>query len=210
LLPAQYRSIGVLQAALSYPYHHFAPAIIDRLPVGKLDNGNGIFSKFPVSAPKIVFFNESYGERDPFDASSYPTTPRNLQEVTITVGDSLVSLFNFQGVWDLEGDNYSPHRQRMSEVIIEAIKDHPNVILGGDTNAKPTNKAIQAIEAHLKNIFGTELKSTFNMRRKDNPGYATACVDMIFVSPTIEVIEKSCPDVDISDHLPLIVTLDIH
>jgi len=66
-----------------------------------------------------------------------------------------------------------------------------------------------AISDHLTNIFGNELKTSFNMRRKDNPGYATACVDMLFVSSDIKVMDKVCPDVDISDHLPLVATLRI-
>jgi endonuclease/exonuclease/phosphatase family metal-dependent hydrolase len=97
----------------------------------------------------------------------------------------------------------------MSVTISDAIADQSNVILAGDTNARPTNKAILEIEAHLKSVFGKELQTSFNMRRKDNPGYATSCVGMIFVSPNIKILEKPCPDIDISDHLPLIATLDV-
>ncbi len=97
----------------------------------------------------------------------------------------------------------------MSDKIIEAITDVPNVILGGDTNARPTNKAMMAIEEHLDSVFGTELTTTFNMERKHNPGYATSVVDMLFVSSNISVQSHSCPDVDISDHLPLIVTFKV-
>jgi endonuclease/exonuclease/phosphatase family metal-dependent hydrolase len=206
-LPDNYRSLEVLQAALQYPYYDFAPAVLDRLPEAKVDNGNAIFSKFPITAHDTVFFNEPYGERDALDPKTYPGTPRNLQKVVIDVANQPVSLFNLQGVWDLDGDNYSPKRQHMSEVIIEAIAHQPQVILAGDTNARTTNKAILAIEDHLSSVFARELDTTFNMRRKDNPGYATSSVDMIFVSPTITVLEKSCPDVDISDHLPLIASL---
>jgi endonuclease/exonuclease/phosphatase family metal-dependent hydrolase len=56
-------------------------------------------------------------------------------------------------------------------------------------------------------VFGEELKTTFNMKHKDNPGYATAAVDMMFISPDIKVSEKACPEVDVSDHLPLVVQL---
>jgi endonuclease/exonuclease/phosphatase family metal-dependent hydrolase len=47
------------------------------------------------------------------------------------------------------------------------------------------------------------------MHRKDNPGYATAAVDMLFVSPGIKIIDRQCPDVDISDHLPVVATLEV-
>jgi endonuclease/exonuclease/phosphatase family metal-dependent hydrolase len=74
---------------------------------------------------------------------------------------------------------------------------------------KPTNQAIKNIEKHLDSIFQGELKTTFNMKHKDNPGYATAAVDMMFVSSDMSVDYKSCPDVDVSDHLPLVAVLDI-
>jgi endonuclease/exonuclease/phosphatase family metal-dependent hydrolase len=208
-LPAKYRSIDVLQAELNYPYYDFAPAVLDKFPQAKVQGGNAIFSRFPIMTGKSLFFSEPYGERDLFDPKGFSTPPRNLQEVTIKVNDKLVNLFNFQGVWDLDGDNYSPERRHMSQVIIEAIANKSNVILAGDTNARPTNKAIIEIEAHLTSVFAHELQTSFNMRRKDNPGYATSCVDMIFVSPNIKIIKKSCPNIDISDHLPLVATLDI-
>lgn len=71
--------------------------------------------------------------------------------------------------WELDGDNYSPQRQTMSEVIIEQIKDKTHVILAGDTNAKTTNKAIAEIEKHVTNVFGHQLTTSFNMKRKDIP-----------------------------------------
>ncbi len=47
------------------------------------------------------------------------------------------------------------------------------------------------------------------MRRKKDPGYATSAVDVVYVSPEIKIISRDCPNVDISDHLPLVATLDI-
>jgi endonuclease/exonuclease/phosphatase family metal-dependent hydrolase len=66
---------------------------------------------------------------------------------------------------------------------------------------------MRQVGQHLTSVFGDSLKTTFNISRKDNPGYATAAVDMMFVSSDIEVIEKACPAVDVSDHLPLVVQL---
>ena len=81
--------------------------------------------------------------------------------------------------------------------------------MAGDTNAKASNVIWQRLEEHLKSVFGWELKTTFNMRHKDNPGYALAAVDLMFISPNIAVIDKAALDADVSDHLPLVVTLDI-
>jgi endonuclease/exonuclease/phosphatase family metal-dependent hydrolase len=207
--PDNFRALEVLREQLKYPYDNFAPAVLDRVEVGKIDNGNMVLSKLPIAAYDVVFFNQPYGERDAYDATQFPTMPRNMQHVQIKAPAGEINVFNFHGVWDLDGDNYSPQRRKMSEVIIEHTKDKPNVILAGDTNARPTNQAMRDVEKHLTSVFGTELTTTFNMRRKDNPGYGTAAVDMVFVSPSLKIVSKSCPDVDISDHLPLVVTLEL-
>ena len=120
-----------------------------------------------------------------------------------------LDLFNLHGVWDLDGDKFSLMRQVMSSHILEAVKDKKRVILAGDMNARPTNKAITIIGEHLESVFGNKLTTTFNMKHKDKEGYASSAVDMMFVSPSVQVIEHSCLDVDISDHLPLVMTVAI-
>lgn len=210
-LPDKYRSMEILHKELGYEHEAYAPAMIDKVEVGGVIGGNVILSKFPVTATDITFFNEPFRERDAYNPAEFPTAPRNLQHAAIDADGRELHVFNLQGVWDLDGDNFSERRQKMSRVMLDGVKGKKNVILGGDTNARPTNQAMRALEQEggLVNVFGTELTTTFNMKHKDNPGYATSVVDLIYVSPEIEIIDKDCPDVDISDHLPLIVTLRI-
>lgn len=208
-LERKYRSYDVLKDQLKYSYASFAPAFLDNRTEGKIEQGNAILSKFPIVGTKVTFFNEPYRDDYTEVPQNFPICPRNLQHAVLNTPAGEVNVFNLQGVWDLDGDNYSEHRKRMSEVIIAETRDKSNVLLAGDTNAKPTNQAMRNVEQHLKSVFGTELTTSFNMRRKDNPGYATAVVDLMYVSPTITVLSHDCPDVDISDHLPLIATVEI-
>lgn len=204
-----YRSLDALREHLAYPHESFAPAMLDKLLVGKVEEGNAVLSKFPIRSTDIRFFNEPYSERDPYNPADWPISPRNLQHVAIDADGTELNCFNFQGVYDLDGDNFSKQRRAMSEAIIDSTHGKRNVILGGDTNARPTNPAMRNIAQHFTSVFGLELETTFNMRRKDNPGYATAVVDLIYVSPEIHVINKACPEVDVSDHLPLVVELEV-
>ena len=208
-LSENYRSISVLNDKLGYEFYDFAPAMLEIVPEGKILGGNAVFSKFPLTTHEPIFFDRPFRERTAHNPREFSTTPRNLQHVTVSLPVSELNVYNFQGVWDMDGDNYSKQRERMRDVIIDAIKDVPNVVLAGDTNAKPTNQAMIDIGQHLKSVFGSELKTSFNMRHKDNPGYGTAFVDMMFVNENIKVLKHDCPDVDISDHLPLVVTLGI-
>ena len=208
-LERQYRSMEILKKALGYPYENFAPDFRDyERTNGKAVRGNAILSKFPILSYDVTYFGAPYSESAYRDVpGNYHNCPRNLQHVVLDTVAGNVDVYNIQGVWDLDGDNYSEPRKNMSKTVLSAVKEKANVILMGDTNAKPGNKAIKAVEQELKSVFEDSVTSTFNMRRKDNPGYATAAVDMVFVSKNIEIIDRKCDDVDISDHLPVSAVL---
>jgi endonuclease/exonuclease/phosphatase family metal-dependent hydrolase len=209
-LPRKFRNLDILRKQLDYSYVDFVPALVLHYPEGNSLEGNAILSKYKIVDGSHIFLSEEFNKNYHDIPENYPTRPRVLQHVQLETQVGELNVFNFQGVWDLDGDNYSDRRKEMAEKIITAIKGKSNVLLGGDTNAKPTNQAIKDIEQHLTSVFGNDLKSTFNMRRKDNPGYATAAVDMLFVSPDIKIIDRQCLDVDISDHLPVVATLEVN
>jgi len=211
-LPVQYRSLSALRAELGYPYNDFAQILTDEFPWGNIPSGNAVLSKYPITSSRVVYFdNEERAAtpRMPFDPESWPVTPRALQHVTIEAQDKVMNILNLQGVWDLDGDHVSPQREKMRDVILQTAAGKSHVIIAGDTNAKVSNPVMQDIEKEYINVFGDTLKTTFNMRRKDNPGYATAVVDLIYTSHDIKTVKADCPDVDISDHLPLVAEFEI-
>jgi endonuclease/exonuclease/phosphatase family metal-dependent hydrolase len=204
-----FRTLSILLDGLDYSYYDHAPTAICNYEAGKVKEGNAVLSRFPIVSHDSQELSGTFREVEPYNPAEFPVWPRNLQHVAVDANGIELNLFNFQGVWDLNGDNDSPQRQKMVDTILENIAGKPNVIVAGDTNAKPTNPAMRRLEKQLTNVFGNELVSTFNMRRKTNPGYATAVVDLMYVSSNISAVEKFCPDVDVSDHLPLVVTLEI-
>jgi len=209
-LERRFRSMQVLQQELDYPYQDFVADYRDFDHTdGKAQRGNAILSKFPIIARDALFFAEPYNETYRDVPGNFEHCPRDLQHVTLQTPAGGVNVYNIQGVWDMNGDNYSPQRRRMAELIVDTVKGRPNVILAGDTNAKQTNQAIADIEKSLKSVFGRDLPTTFNMRHKDNPGYATAAVDGIFVSPGIKVLKRTCHDDNLSDHLALSAELQV-
>lgn len=130
----------------------------------------------------------------------------------IKLNRQTIKLLNVHGPVDYDGTRDNPRRQRMKEIILDQIRDQKQVILGGDFNVQPQTQTIGAIEKKLVNIFSDELATSFNLQRKDLerfPGFQDAVVDMMFVSPEIQVIDKFCPQIDISDHLPLVATLAV-
>ncbi len=208
-LKPQFRTMQILKEQLGYPHEVFAPEYLDITETdGQFQVGNAILSKFPITNSDITDFipySETYNNVE----GNYHNCPYNMLHATLDTPAGEVNVFNMHGVWDLNGDNPGPLRQKMSKLVVAAISDKPRVILAGDTNARPTNPVMQDIAKQLHSVFGDELRSTFNMRHKDNPGYASSAVDMMFVSDDIKVLGHDCPDVNISDHMPLVATVRV-
>ncbi len=211
-LPNYLRTMQVLSENLPAYHHFFSPEMLMRYPEGKINIGNALFSKFPITNQQTVFLNVPYGEYDSVPiGGDFSKHPKNMQCCEILVEDQIVTVCNLHGIWGLNGiDNED--RLKMSALIVEQVKDKSKVILAGDFNLKPNTQTIMNIEAYLTNIFKDELDTTFNLSRKDLdrfPGYATAVVDMIFTSQDLVVTKHTCPNRDVSDHLPLLIEIDL-
>lgn len=207
-LEKRFQSYTLLQKVLGYQFVNFAPAFEEVLDVGNIEWGNAVFSKYPLISSENIFFDIPYAKNYHNTMKGSEFSPRNMQHVTLHADGKEIHVFNIHGIWGLDG-NDNPRRRAMGEVIINHIRDKQHVILSGDFNLKPNTQTVYTIEKHLNSVFNNELQTTFNMKYKTNPGYATAAVDMIFVSKNIRVVKKLCPQIDISDHLPLIAFFEI-
>ncbi|MDP2649825.1 MAG: endonuclease/exonuclease/phosphatase family protein [bacterium] len=207
-LDKNYRALLELRKALNYKYDSFAPNAIIESKIGDIEQGNLILSKFPILNQKVIFFDVPYGKFQHEGVHDFRLFPSSLQNAQVDLGDKIVNLFNIHGIWDFHGKD-SKRRLKMSEKITSQVKDKENVILAGDFNVNYDTKTIGNVKNYLNNIFDGELKTSFNMKRKRDGGYATSAVDMIMVSKNIKVLSHLCPEVDLSDHLPLIAELEI-
>ena len=208
-LEPRYRLREVLQAALGGRYtHFFSRTALNVSSMEKIEEGNAIFTTLPILNTKTVFFSGKYGEYVDIPPN-FPLCPRNLQHITLEVGEESLHVINFHGVWDLDGSNASPARQKMVAAVMSETTDPGHYIIGGDTNAEADNPAMQPLETTFHNVFGRERTTSFNMRRTTNPAYGHVAVDMFYISPGITVLSHASPDVDISDHLPMLLTVEL-
>lgn len=191
------------------PHNAFGATVLDKSV--DVTWGNAVFSRFPITDYRTVFFDLPFAEYA-FDKDTDPRlVPEGMIETEIQVEGKKLNVCSWHGVWDMHGED-TENRLIMGEKIIQALKGKENVILAGDTNINPDTQTIANItqELGLKSVFGTLLQSTFNMSRKEQPGnYAHSPVDMVFVSPEIKIVEKEMVQVDVSDHYPLRVLLEI-
>ncbi len=211
-LDYKYRSLSILAQELNLPNHVFGASLIDTRSIGDILHGNAIFSRFPIQNKKRIFFDIPFGEfnieKSDIKREGIQYTPMSMLRTSIKISNKDINAYSVHGIWGLDGKD-NERRLAMSKTIVDEIKDKENVILAGDFNISPNTKTIKNIEIYLRNVFDSELTSTFNMKHKKLPGYATAAVDMIFVSKNMEIIDHYMPIVDVSDHLPLICRLEI-
>ncbi len=196
--------------ALFPDYHSFySPDLFEDRSDGEGDVGNLILSRFPFVEKKTIFLQGEYQKIvRPDDKSDFSKDPQNMQCVILDIEGEKLCVANVHGIWGLDGSD-SPERLQMSETIVNEIEGKTQLVVMGDFNLKPDTQTIANIEKHLINVFKGDMTTSFNMKHKTNPGYATAVVDMFFSSRDVKIISKRIPDDDVSDHKPLVVTIAI-
>lgn len=197
-------------------YQHFFAGYLDTRSSGHfIEDGQVTLSRWPLQEPQMLFFDIPYGTYDQDAISDFSEFPAGVgKSVTSLPNGRLLSIFNLHGPVDLDGMANSSRRQSMMNLVVAQVRlalaaGHA-IILGGDTNAQAANPCFESLKPLLKPAFpaGT-LRTTFNMKRKTNPGYAQAAVDALWLSFDIELLSAECLDVDVSDHLPLLTTLRV-
>lgn len=207
-IESRFRSIEILKPL--FTDYYFSPTCLAILGKNKVEAGNAVFSNFPIINKKCTFFDIQYKEVNNYESANgdYSMTPRNIQHALIKTQDTELNIFNTQGIWGKDGED-TERRIKMSETIIKEIKNKQNILLAGDFNVAPHTTTIQNIEKHLENTFKNKIQTTFNTRQKTNPIFEKIIADYIFTSPNLKITDSDCPQVNISDHLPLICNVEI-
>ncbi len=208
----RYRSMTKLQEALPYlSFYQFAPTLtglsLDGVPYRE---GNAVFSKFELKQRGVHFFDVPYGEFDYAGTAFDPArAPRNIQHVVADINGTDLNIFNLQGIWGKnELDN--ERRMNMGKTVAKLVAGREHALLCGDFNVDIKTRSIAQIEeAGLVNIFKGKIESSMNTLRRPQEIFGKITPDTIFISPDLKLISADCPKVDISDHLPQIITFEI-
>jgi endonuclease/exonuclease/phosphatase family metal-dependent hydrolase len=210
-LDKRFRTVEVLREELNMEHSYSSPYILDVTDNVNIPLGNAILSKFPIIRTKTVPYNAPYREfsLDKTNHKDFPNTPRNVQHAVIQLPDNTeINVFNTHGIWGFDGLDNS-RRDNMSKVLLETIDHAPHSLLSGDFNTFYETNAMRAIGKEMKNIFEGELQSSFNLEYKKEGNFAHSVVDMIFASHDLKIVEKKAPQVSVSDHMPLVVVVEI-
>lgn len=143
--------------------------------------------------------------------SDFSNLPIPLQSINFSVGNKKFSIFNFHGTPFPANKLDSPKRLKETGKVAQIVNNATGPkILVGDFNLLPWTKSIETIEKKLTNLV-----TRYNIpRTRSNlsPYFGKVefqnFADYIFTSPDIIVNNFQVLEVEISDHLPLIVEFE--
>jgi endonuclease/exonuclease/phosphatase family metal-dependent hydrolase len=205
----EWHIVGNLARIFGYEHFAFVPAFGRTEPSGfRILNGNAVFSKFPIKSSTATFYDVPMNTIYPENPEDARRTPRNLQHCEIDINGKILHFFNTQGVWGFDG-NDNERRLQMGDTIAQEVANKSPALLMGDFNTQEGTQSIAKIEKHMTSIFKGEMKTSFNLEYKKSGGFATAVVDMMFMSPGVKVLSHHVSQANVSDHLSLVAEFEI-
>ncbi len=139
---------------------------------------------------------------------NYSDIPINIQLLSFLKNNKTFTIANFHGA-SFPGTKLDTHQRiRQSQTIVKLLsKKEGAKILTGDFNLLPETKSIKILETDMINLI-----SKFNIKRTRSnlspffgkPDFQKFA-DYTFISYDIVVKDFKVPEVEISDHLPMIL-----
>lgn len=210
----RFNTLANLQKVLALPYKAYAPTM-RRMSEGKIFLspaplwGTAFLSKFPLTQVSTHYLDVPYNDHWIDDGQYETSVPRAMQYATADVGEAALHLFNVHGIWSTHGKD-TERRLAMSKMIVEKIQDKHPAILCGDFNVNEGTESMNLIGHTMTDLFRGERVTSFNMKRKPaDSGYKDAIVDFVFTSPDVRTLSHKQPNVDASDHLPLVCEFEL-
>ncbi|MBI2106942.1 endonuclease/exonuclease/phosphatase family protein [Candidatus Woesearchaeota archaeon] len=188
-------------------FGYFAPAY-DGLDTDGNQNpmiscGLSLFLHSEVSVNQYRGDEFVYGKRN-CERSEFTCLPRNLQHVTIVHHGLRYSIAHFHGLWNGKGKDDTPDRIEQSRRVRGIFDElEGEKILCGDFNLVPGTESLAILEEDLVNLVTKE--GITNTRSRIYYPKPCRYADYVLVSRDIGVNLFSVPEVDVSDHLPLVL-----
>jgi len=133
--------------------------------------------------------------------------------VTVQADEQPLCIVNFHGMSRPIDKRDDPNRLAQSRALIEALASKAPVIVGGDFNLLPEAESIRMFAAHGYRDLIEEynIPTTRNQLAWDQypePKFEKQYhSDYVFLSPELTLQDFTVPNLTISDHLPLEVTI---
>lgn len=176
--------------------------------------GNAVFSKRPIIKSEVVvlktFRPVTLFEFNNNSGNIWADLPRHMLDATINFGDFKIHAISVHGR-RIAPPADDAENIRQAKVVASYLRSlgGESFIVGGDFNMPLGSEVIKIVSGVSINLMeGADVTQTLNPRvhERGEKGYL---VDFVFCSAHFEVESLNVPEVDISDHLPVIVKLTL-
>lgn len=166
--------------------------------------GIGIFVKKSIS---VVEEGEIIIHSNPNFSGHGGNHSRNLEWVKFKAYEKVYSVINVHGLWNGMGKTDTTDRISQSQRIKKFMTNIKGPkILCGDFNLEPSTRSLEILEKGMTNLIKIHnIKNTRSWIHYPVSQKPIRHADYILVSPEIKVKHFSVPEIDVSDHLPLIL-----
>ena len=170
--------------------------------------GNGIFSRFPIVKKRSVYVQRESDNREADDKEN-----RVYIETQLAVKDKILTVGNAHLSWS-KGFTDSPGKERETELLLPLLDEHgSNYIFCCDANALPDSDRIKSIATTLDNAGPAFDMPTWSTKRHEFSDFTIDSLDWrldyIFKSPDVIVTDSRIIQTEFSDHLPILVTIEL-
>lgn len=165
---------------------------------------NVILSRYPIKKHRSEWLHKPADDKDPTDQyRGYLEASIELNGNRITVGTTHMSF----GV--------KPEKDKELERLLEIVESHKQkFILTGDLNAVPDSSRVRELSKKLQHAGPDFKENTWTNKPFDLPEFQADTLDWrydyIFTSPDFEVVKSNIIKTDVSDHLPVIASLELN
>ena len=147
-----------------------------------------------------------YREENSFIEKDLTSLPRNLQYLNLDLNGKNYWVCNIHGIWVPGPKIDNPSRIEQSKKILDFLnKKNGGKILCGDFNLNIDTKSLKILEENMKNLIK---EYRISATRSKLYTWGNKFADYTFVSKEVTVKSFTVPDVEISDHLPMILKFD--
>lgn len=169
---------------------------------------NGIFSRFPLRRKITRYIRVPH----PPDTVDYMHEGRVYIESTIGVGDEELHVGTTHMSYS---HRFEPSEQRCveDEQLLRFLERDEKFIFAADLNTHPRSDLIQNLMSKYQHAGPPLEHSTWTTKPFDYKGFKEDGLnwrlDYVFTSPDIQVVRAEVVETNVSDHLPLIVEIEL-
>jgi endonuclease/exonuclease/phosphatase family metal-dependent hydrolase len=175
---------------------------------GKVEFGNYIKTKYKICKGQNIFVQNHFTYVT--DWSRWPEEDyRAVQVVDLDISGRKLRLLNYHGIWSKDKTGTGKTKTACEFIKKLALDVNCPAIVAGDFNLFPDTESITVFKPELKSLVDEYKIKTTRPITNELSGKTRNVVDYIFITKEIKVNDFQVLDIDVSDHLPLVLDFEI-